>query len=136
MPIQSINPATGAVLATYEPLDRSALEDRLSRASNAFARWKNTSFSERAKLMTRAAELLETEAGGLAGVMTAGMGKPRGDAPGAPLKSARGALLHCAPLSAVTAGRRQRVFCASRRSRRRPREAISDTSRSVRCSRS
>ncbi len=90
MPIQSVNPATGAVLANFEPLDQAAIEDRLSRASAAFAGWKKTSFAKRAKLMTRAAELLEAEAGDLARIMTAEMGKPLRDARGEALKSARG----------------------------------------------
>jgi succinate-semialdehyde dehydrogenase/glutarate-semialdehyde dehydrogenase len=90
MPIQSINPATGAVLASFEPLGEAAVEERLKRASAAFAAWKKTPFTERAKLMTRAAELLEGEAGELAAIMTAEMGKPLRDARGEALKSARG----------------------------------------------
>ena len=51
MPFESINPATGAVLAKFETLNSSALEDRLSRAVAGYAHWKNTSFAERARLM-------------------------------------------------------------------------------------
>jgi succinate-semialdehyde dehydrogenase / glutarate-semialdehyde dehydrogenase len=90
MPFQSINPATGVVLATFEPLGKAELEDRLRRASTAFAIWKRTPFHERAKVMTRTAELLEGEADEIARIMTAEMGKPLREARAEALKSARG----------------------------------------------
>jgi succinate-semialdehyde dehydrogenase/glutarate-semialdehyde dehydrogenase len=62
MPIQSVNPATGQLLATFETLDSPAIEDRLALAWTAFALWKSTSFSERAHLILRAADILEAEA--------------------------------------------------------------------------
>jgi succinate-semialdehyde dehydrogenase/glutarate-semialdehyde dehydrogenase len=88
--IQSINPATGAVLATFEALDEGALEERLNRAVAAFASWKKTSFKERAALMTHAADLLERDADEIARIMALEMGKPLRDARGEALKSARG----------------------------------------------
>jgi succinate-semialdehyde dehydrogenase/glutarate-semialdehyde dehydrogenase len=88
--IQSINPATGAVLATFEALDEGALEERLNRAVAAFASWKKTSFKERAALMTHAADLLERDADEVARIMALEMGKPLRDARGEALKSARG----------------------------------------------
>jgi succinate-semialdehyde dehydrogenase/glutarate-semialdehyde dehydrogenase len=80
--IQSINPATGAVLATFEALDEGALEERLNRAVAAFASWKKTSFKERAALMTHAADLLERDADEIARIMALEMGKPLRDARG------------------------------------------------------
>ena len=90
MPIQSVNPATGQLLATFETLDSPAIEDRLALASTAFALWKRTSFSERAHLVLRAADILEAEAERLGSVMTAEMGKPLCAAADEVLKSARG----------------------------------------------
>ncbi|MGD1068959.1 MAG: NAD-dependent succinate-semialdehyde dehydrogenase [Bryobacteraceae bacterium] len=90
MPIQSINPATGAVLKSFDALDEAALEDRLNRAVAAFAGWKKTSFEERAGLMALAADLLERDAGDIARIMALEMGKPLRDAHLEALKSARG----------------------------------------------
>jgi succinate-semialdehyde dehydrogenase/glutarate-semialdehyde dehydrogenase len=90
MAIQSVNPATGALLAAFEPLDPNGIEDRLSRAVAAFTHWKTTSFGERARALLRAADLLEAEADAIAQTMTAEMGKPLRDARGEALKSARG----------------------------------------------
>jgi succinate-semialdehyde dehydrogenase / glutarate-semialdehyde dehydrogenase len=90
MPIQSVNPATGQLLATFETLDSPAIEDRLALAWTAFALWKRTSFSERAHLILRAADILEAEAEQLGPLMTAEMGKPLRAAADEVLKSARG----------------------------------------------
>jgi succinate-semialdehyde dehydrogenase/glutarate-semialdehyde dehydrogenase len=90
MAIQSVNPATGALLATFEPFDLNGIENRLSRAVAAFTHWKTTAFAERARILLRAADLLEAEADAIARTMTAEMGKPLRDARGEALKSARG----------------------------------------------
>jgi len=90
MPIQSINPATGAILGVFVALDPAAIEARLDRAVRAFTSWRTTPFHERARLMLRAAELLENEAAELAQIITAEMGKPLRDARAEVLKSARG----------------------------------------------
>jgi succinate-semialdehyde dehydrogenase/glutarate-semialdehyde dehydrogenase len=90
MAIQSVNPATGQLLATFDPLDAPALETRLAEAWKAFALWKTTSFSERGKIMERAADILEIQAGQLGPLMTAEMGKPVRSAIDEILKSARG----------------------------------------------
>lgn len=90
MAIQSINPATGQLLATFQPLDAAAIEERLRRAWTAFASWRKTSFAERAALFTRVAQALEAQAKTLAPIMTAEMGKPLQPAIDEVLKSARG----------------------------------------------
>ena len=90
MVIQSVNPATGHLLATFETLDSPAIEDRLALAWTAFTLWKRTSFSERAHLISRAADILEAEAEQLGLLMTAEMGKPLRAAADEVLKSARG----------------------------------------------
>jgi succinate-semialdehyde dehydrogenase / glutarate-semialdehyde dehydrogenase len=90
MAIQSVNPATGQLLATFEALGPSAIEDRLARAWAAFRLWKRTSFSERAQLLTRVAGILEDQTQQLSPLMTAEMGKPIRSAIDEVLKSARG----------------------------------------------
>ena len=76
MPIASINPATGETLKTFGSLTKAQIEEKLQRASDTFRAYRETSFSERAAMMTRAAEILEAEKHDLARLMTLEMGKP------------------------------------------------------------
>lgn len=76
MPIESINPATAEVLQTFEALTDQELEKKLGLAAEAFRAHRRTSFADRAVLMNRAAEILETEKKDFARVMTLEMGKP------------------------------------------------------------
>lgn len=90
MAIESRNPSTGEELTRYEALDGTAVEERLRRAATAFRVWKNTSFEQRARLMTRAAELLEVESQRFAHLITLEVGKPLRASVDEVLKSARG----------------------------------------------
>jgi succinate-semialdehyde dehydrogenase/glutarate-semialdehyde dehydrogenase len=76
MPIASINPATGETLKTFAALTKAQIDQKLQRASDTFPVYRETSFAERAAMMTRAAEILEAEKQDLARVMTTEMGKP------------------------------------------------------------
>jgi succinate-semialdehyde dehydrogenase/glutarate-semialdehyde dehydrogenase len=76
MSIASINPATGEVLKQFEPLTDQELEEKLSRAAETFRAQRRTSFIDRASMMHRAAEILETEKKDFARMMTLEMGKP------------------------------------------------------------
>jgi len=75
MPIATTNPATGQVLKTFEPLTEAQLEQKLQRAAEAFAKYRKTSFAERAVWMVKAAEILESEKEAFARIMTTEMGK-------------------------------------------------------------
>ena len=88
--MKSINPATGEVLATFETLDAGAIETKLTRAVDAFQRWRHTSFDERARLMLRAAENLESRSAELGRLITLEMGRPLAPAVDEILKCARG----------------------------------------------
>lgn len=70
------NPATGAPLATYPAHTGEEIESLLARAVAAFEAHSRTSFAERSEKMARLADLLEAQAGELAALMTAEMGKP------------------------------------------------------------
>ena len=59
--IASINPATGETLRTFESLPEAQLNEKLESATQAFPNYRRTSFAERARMMTRAAEILEDE---------------------------------------------------------------------------
>jgi succinate-semialdehyde dehydrogenase/glutarate-semialdehyde dehydrogenase len=86
--MQSKNPATGDVLARFDELDPTQIEDKLARAHAAFARHRRTSFAERAAAMRRAAELMEADKQRFATLMTQEMGKT--------LKSAAAEVEKCA----------------------------------------
>ncbi|MGZ8843431.1 MAG: NADP-dependent succinic semialdehyde dehydrogenase [Pyrinomonadaceae bacterium] len=76
MPISSINPATQEVLETFEALTEKQLDEKLQRAAEMFQQHRRTTFSERAGMMQRVAEILESEKESLARTMTLEMGKP------------------------------------------------------------
>jgi succinate-semialdehyde dehydrogenase/glutarate-semialdehyde dehydrogenase len=75
MTFTAINPATEAVLATYDTHDDAYIDAALATAHAAFLEWKRTPFAERRELMLRLAEVLEAEIPGAAELMTSEMGK-------------------------------------------------------------
>jgi succinate-semialdehyde dehydrogenase/glutarate-semialdehyde dehydrogenase len=90
MALRSINPATGATLATFDTLTPAEVATKLERATRAYRSWKNTSFDERAGCLTRAADILDTESDRLGRLMTLEMGKPLRAGIDEALKCARG----------------------------------------------
>ncbi|HEV2913366.1 MAG TPA: NAD-dependent succinate-semialdehyde dehydrogenase [Pyrinomonadaceae bacterium] len=88
MAIATINPATGETLRSYEPLSDELIEQRLARAARTFSEYRLSAFAERARMMTRAAEILEAEKQEFARMMTTEMGKP--------LKAAGEEVMKCA----------------------------------------
>src|ERR1700676_1937146 len=76
MAIASTNPATGQVLKTFEELSDSAIEAKLSLAAEAFSKHRKTPFAERARMMVKAAEIIEAEKESGGKMMTLEMGKP------------------------------------------------------------
>ena len=76
MAIATVNPATGETLRSFEPLSDAEIEGKLARAWEVFRAYRQTPFAERARMMTRAAEILEAEKQMFARIMTTEMGKP------------------------------------------------------------
>ncbi|MGA0200758.1 MAG: aldehyde dehydrogenase family protein, partial [Prochlorotrichaceae cyanobacterium] len=76
MAIASINPATGALLQTFTPLEEKDLEQKLALAHRTFATYRKTSLADRSGWLNQAAELLEIRQADLARLMTLEMGKP------------------------------------------------------------
>ncbi|MFE1249811.1 NADP-dependent succinic semialdehyde dehydrogenase [Streptomyces sp. NPDC058735] len=76
MPIATVNPADGETLKTYEAMGEEEIERRLQLAEATFRTYRTTSFDERARLMHRAAGLLDEDQQDIARVMTTEMGKP------------------------------------------------------------
>src|ERR1017187_894423 len=76
MPIQSVNPANGVLLRSFTPLTSDALLEKIALAQAAFVEYANVPLSHRALCMRKLANLLETETGELAALITDEMGKP------------------------------------------------------------
>lgn len=76
MAIQSLNPATGEVLETFEELDDAGVEAALVRAVEVFGRHRRLGFAERAERMNKAAAILEEDKDRWGRMMTEEMGKP------------------------------------------------------------
>ena len=76
MAIATINPATGEMLRSFEPLTPDQIEQKLRLAASAFRQYRRTTFAERAECMVRAADILEKEKEECGRLMTLEMGKP------------------------------------------------------------
>ena len=75
MAIATVNPATGQVLKTFEPLSDAQLEMKLQKAADTFLGYRRVPFAERARMMINAGVVLESEKEHCARVMTTEMGK-------------------------------------------------------------
>jgi succinate-semialdehyde dehydrogenase/glutarate-semialdehyde dehydrogenase len=88
--ISTVNPATGEEIRTFEALTEEGIDDKVQRAADTFREYKKTSFEERARMMLRAAEILEEEAEDFGRLMTSEMGKTLAAATAEAKKCARG----------------------------------------------
>src|SRR2546425_2825249 len=75
MSIQSINPTIEEVMETFEPYSQQRIDEALEQAHQAFLRWRNTSFSERAKYLHSVANHLREHKTELARTAVLEMGK-------------------------------------------------------------
>ena len=75
MAIATVNPATGQVVKTFEALSDAELEVKLQKAADTFASYRHVPFAERAKLMLKAAAILDSDKEIFARMMTTEMGK-------------------------------------------------------------
>jgi succinate-semialdehyde dehydrogenase / glutarate-semialdehyde dehydrogenase len=75
MAIATVNPATGEVVRTFEPLSNAQIEAKLQLAADTFPRFRRLSFAARAAMMNKAAEILERDKDALGRLMTLEMGK-------------------------------------------------------------
>jgi succinate-semialdehyde dehydrogenase/glutarate-semialdehyde dehydrogenase len=73
---QTINPASGAVVASYEETSPDAVQATIASAHQAYLEWRQTSFRQRAGLMRGAADVLRGNAREYARLMAEEMGKP------------------------------------------------------------
>ncbi len=75
MSIQSINPATGEILRSFEPLDADVVKAKISVAQAAYRGYGDIPLEHRALCMRKLAGLLEYEIEELATLLTQEMGK-------------------------------------------------------------
>ena len=75
MTIASIDPATGRRLREFAAHDDAHVERALTHALHAFDRWRHTPTAERAAIVARAGQLLDSEKLALGRLMTQEMGK-------------------------------------------------------------
>ncbi len=82
MALESINPATGELLETFEEWSQEKTAGVIDEVNRAWLAWRETSFSHRSKLMKAAAAVLRQNAGEYARIMALEMGKPLTDGKG------------------------------------------------------
>lgn len=75
MAIATINPATGEVIKTFEPLPQAEIDKKLQLAVKIFKQERKTPYAVRAERMRKAAEILERDKEKFARLMTLEMGK-------------------------------------------------------------
>lgn len=76
MAIESVNPATGETIASYQEMSQEEVSLAIDGAHRAFLAWRETPFAERARLMKRAAAGLRARREEFAVLMAREMGKP------------------------------------------------------------
>lgn len=76
MAIQTINPATGNLIKSFDELSSEEINETINDVQNEFLSWREIQFSERSKFMFNAAKLLRENKNRYAGIMTLEMGKP------------------------------------------------------------
>jgi len=75
MAIATINPATGEVIKTFQPLTNDEIEKKVQLAVSTFKAERKTPFAVRAQRMLKAAEILERDKDKFGHLMTLEMGK-------------------------------------------------------------
>jgi succinate-semialdehyde dehydrogenase/glutarate-semialdehyde dehydrogenase len=105
MALRSVNPATGETIAEYDEHSVDEVERRLTAAVEAFRHWSVRPVEERAGVLARMADLLETEQEELARLMTTEMGKTFRSARDEAVKCAAGCRYYAAEVAGMVATR-------------------------------
>src|ERR1700680_4929843 len=75
MAIATVNPATGQLMKSFEPLSDAEIEVKLQKAAETFAKYRHVPFAERARMMMKAADIIDRDKEQFARMMTTEMGK-------------------------------------------------------------
>ena len=86
--MESVNPATGEHIASYEQPADGEVDAAIGRADATFREWRDTSFQRRRELLVDAAKILRDRVDEYGELMTREMGKP--------IEQARGEVKKCA----------------------------------------
>ena len=76
MSMQSVNPATGERVKSYDTMSPERVKEAITQSHKAFLGWRQTAFSQRSDHMQQAAAVLREQADELARLMAQEMGKP------------------------------------------------------------
>lgn len=76
MNIQTINPATGKMIATYQEMGKITVDQIIDRSHHAFLKWRKTNIAERAQNLRQIAVVLGKNKQVYADLITQEMGKP------------------------------------------------------------
>ena len=86
--LEIINPATEEIIGKLAHARKEDLDIALNAADTAFKDWKNVSAYDRSKILRKAAEIIRSRVGLIAGLMTLEQGKPLAEAKGETLGAA------------------------------------------------
>jgi len=75
MAIATVNPATNEVVKTFTALTDAQVDEKIAKAAGTFQSYRRTSFTERARWMKAAGDILAAEKEDLGRMMTLEMGK-------------------------------------------------------------
>ncbi|MGD0105832.1 MAG: aldehyde dehydrogenase family protein [Rhodopila sp.] len=89
MPYQSVAPFDNKLFESFDAITDQQLEQKLAAATACFATWKQTSYAHRARIIARAAEILDEQAEHFAQITSLEMGKRNSEARGEVEFSAR-----------------------------------------------
>ena len=128
MAVQSVNPATEEVLATFEEHSQRQIDEVLDQSVKSFRDWRDRPFAERSRLMHAAATELRRDAERFALLITLEMGKPMAQ-PRPRSRSAPGA-------ATTSPSNAERFLADDARRRAPPARATSPSTRSAWCWRS
>jgi succinate-semialdehyde dehydrogenase/glutarate-semialdehyde dehydrogenase len=74
--LQAIDPTTGKVIHSFQPLSHHEMEEKINTAASAFSTWRQQSYNARAEVLRGVAQCMLEEEKKLALLMTEEMGKP------------------------------------------------------------
>ncbi len=89
MTYQSVNPANGKLVQSFDEISDTVLETKLAAAAACYETWRNTSYAQRATIVAKVGELMHEQVDQLAHTMTMEMGKRISEARGEVEFSAR-----------------------------------------------
>lgn len=76
MPYQTLDPATGEIVADFSTLTDAEVGEAVTRAVGAYGQWRETPVAKRARLLGTLADLYDRDREQLARIVTNEMGKP------------------------------------------------------------